>query len=140
MKGGTDLSTTRRPEFNIDEVKISAKMSLSIKQVALFEWFERDILNQGARWFKMKVWIGGDLKDHIVRFRNRPKMALNGFWTEVAFELDLEQRDLMHPTVVDWLIYLSPNELTFFLEEMRKLVHNFMPGLTVIPDGVYTKV
>ena len=140
MQNDTQLSTTRRPEFNIDEVKMTCKLSLSMTQIAVFEWFEREILNMGARWFKMPVWIGGDLVNYIVRMRGRPQMSLDGFWTDVSFELDLEQRDLMHPTVVQWLLYISPDELFWFLNEFHNLLHVKMPGLTIIPDGVYIKV
>ena len=140
MKGATNLPTVKRPEFNIDEVSITAKLSLSMSQIAVFEWFEREILNMGARWFSMPVWIGGDLKTYQVRFKGRPKFALNGFRTLVSFQLELEQRDLMHPQVVEWLLYMSPEELFFFLQEFHGMLHVTMPGLTIIPDGVYIKV
>lgn len=140
MKGATQLPTERRPELSIDEVTITGKCSLSISQSAVFEWFEREILNMGARWFKMPVWISGELKAYKVRFKSRPSFALNGLWTDATFELELEQRELMHPDVVNWLLYFSPDELFFFLENFHGMLHVTMPGLTIIPDGVYTKV
>ena len=140
MKGGTELPTARRPQFNIDEVEITAEMSLSMSQIVVFEWFEREILNRGGRWFKMPVWIGGSLKVYKVRFKTRPKMTLDGFWTNVSLQMELEQREFMHPTVVQWLQFLSPEEVFYFLDEFHPTIHTSMPGLTIIPDGVYIKV
>jgi hypothetical protein len=140
MKGGSKLSTVRRPEFFIDEVTMTCRMSLSYKQVAVFEWFEREVLNRGARWFKMQVWIGGDLVPYMVRFKTRPKFVLTGLWTAVSFELELENREFMHPTVVETLRVISPEELVSFLETLHDRLYVFMPGLTIIPDDVYTKI
>lgn len=124
MSGGTDLTTYRKPEFQIDEATITCQLSLDIKQQNVFEWFERDVLNHGTRWFRMPLWIGGVLKNHIVRFQQRPEAKLSGVWCDYTFKLDVEQRYTMDSTLVNWLTFLSPNDIYSMEASMEEAVSN----------------
>lgn len=132
LPGNGELTTYRKPEFNVDEATITCKLSLNPKQQNLFEWFERDVLNHGTRWFRMPVWIGGALRTHIVRFNERPQAALDGFWCSYTFKLDIEQRHIMDRTLLAWLTVLSPDDLFIVLDIISDMEEGM--GSLQVPD------
>ena len=80
----------------------------------------------------MPVWIGGALHNHIVRFKERPQAALDGFWCSYTFKLDIEQRRIMDRTVLAWLTVLSPDDLFI----VRDIISNMEEGMgsLQVPD------
>ena len=111
LKSATKLTTVRRPQFDIDEATIKARLYLDRIQQNHFEFFEREILNHGARWFRLPLWIGGVMNTHIVRLTKRPKITLDNFWCEVELEMEIENRVLMDKRLVAWLALLSPEDM-----------------------------
>lgn len=126
------ISSTRRPEWDVDEVTVTAKFYLNRKELNLFEWFERDVLNDGARWFKIPLWIGGAMHTQIARFKERPKITLNGFWTTVETKMEVENRAMMDKLLVAWLSLLSPDDMIYYSGVIKGVISG-MGDLTV-PD------
>lgn len=111
LKSATNITGVRKPQFDIDETTITASLYLDRKQQNLFEWFEREILNHGAHWFRLPLWIAGVMNTHIVRFTKRPKITLDGFWCTVDVEMETENRVLMDKALMAWLAVLSPEDM-----------------------------
>lgn len=131
-QSGTNLTSVRRPEFDIDEVSITAKFYLNRHELNLLEWFEREILNHGARWFTIPLWIGGKMVTQIVRFSERPKITLDGFWAEVSTKMDLENRAMMDKLLVGWLALLSPEDLQLYASIIKGIVNSM--STLLVPD------
>lgn len=140
LESQTSLNTEKRVDFAIDEVRISARMLLLPEEAARFEAFERDVLHQGCRWFRMPVWVAGELREYKVRFRGRPKATeVRGLHTIVTFTLDLEQRSLLDPDLVAWLLYLSPEELYRLADRLCFVMNVKVLGCTTVPPDVYRR-
>lgn len=131
-KTSAKLTSTRRPEWDVDECTLNAKFYLNRAELNLFEWFERDVLNNGARWFRIPLWIGGDMHTQIARFTERPKITLDNFWTSVETKMELENRAMMDKLLVAWLTLLSPEDMIYYSGIIQGVI-NGMGNLTV-PD------
>ena len=141
LPGAGKLSTVKRVAFTMDEARISARMVLDPKQAAFFERFERDTLNQGSRWFLLPVWIAGEVREYKARFRERPKLTeLSGLHSVYLFVLDLENRELLDPNLVAWLLYFSPRELYLFADRLCFVINTRPLGCTTVPADVYTSL
>ena len=132
LKSATKLTTVRLPQFDINEATITAKLYLNREQQNLFEWFEREILNHGARWFRLPLWISGVMNTHIVRFTKRPKIKLDGFWCEVDVEMETENRVLMDKKLVGWLALLSPEDLIAYRNTLLGIINSM--STLLVPD------
>ncbi|MDR2892968.1 MAG: hypothetical protein LBV80_07790 [Deltaproteobacteria bacterium] len=134
---GIDVPGVKRVDFEVDEVKITGRMILNPQEAGYFEAFERDVLNQGCRWFLLPVWISGELKEYKVRFKERPKLAeVRGKHSIYTFTLEMGQRSLWNQTVVGWLLTMSPAEIELFADKLHEIVHVKLPRASKLPDGL----
>lgn len=132
LKTATNLTSIRLPQFDIDETTITAKLYLDRTQQNVFEWFEREILNHGARWFKLPLWIGGVMNTHIARLTKRPKITLDNFWCSVDLEMEVENRVLMDKKLVGWLALLSPEDLLAYRNTILGVLNSM--STLLVPD------
>ena len=84
-----------RVEFRTDEAVAACALFLNALQSNWFEAFERGLLRQGTRWFRMDLWVGGQMIEHRVRFRERPQQSgRTGLeYARYTFQLDLFRRE-----------------------------------------------
>jgi hypothetical protein len=115
-----DIGTIYRVEFDTDETIATCTLFLNALQAKWFESFERDFLRQGSRWFKLKLWLGGELLEHTVRFRERPKLTAKDWeYSTYSLTLDVAKREgLMETFWVDVLIDIPP----FLLRELDEIL------------------
>jgi hypothetical protein len=113
VKTDMEVGSTFRVEFDTDETTASCSLFLNPFQSNWFEAFERSFLAQGSKWFIIPLWVGGQLVDHTVRFRERPKLtSKHGPYSTYAFTLDLSKReDLLSEGNVAIFIEIDPFEL-----------------------------
>ena len=106
IKTDMDIGTVRRVEFDTDETKLVCSLDLNREQLAWFEVFERDILRQGTIWFSMPIYISGEIQEHTVRLKERPKFGeVRGFYqTAVSLVLEIEKRKLMDKRFAEFLL------------------------------------
>lgn len=132
----TEAGTVVRKQFDADESEADCTLVLNPLQANWFEAFERDMLGQGTVWFNMPLWVGGEVENHLVRFKTRPKAgSLVGLHTSYSFTLSVAKRQLMNKAMAEMLYLYGPN---WFEEEMlltsswlHEILHIESPGLTV---------
>lgn len=124
-----------RAEFDVDEAVCQCKLILSPEEAAWFEAFERHLLKQGATWFRMPLWVSGQLSLHTVRFRERPKISrLVGLYTEYSFALDISVRNTLPKDYIEILLEYGPDALRAFSTRLHEILHVEAPGVTIIPN------
>jgi hypothetical protein len=108
-----EIGSLFRVEFDTDESTASCELFLNAIESNWFEGFERSVLYQGSKWFILPLWVGGQLLDHTVRFRERPRLTeKNGEYSTYAFKLDVSKRnDLMDGELIELLTEHDPEEL-----------------------------
>lgn len=109
-----EVGSILRVNFDTDETTLDCTLILNTMQAQWFEKFERDMLNQGAKWFQMPIQIAGCIEWHTVRFAQRPKAGnlIGPRHTTYTLKLDIQQRDLKICDEVEELLFcLSPNEI-----------------------------
>lgn len=134
----TETGNIVRRQFDTDEAEADCSLVLNQLQSNWFEAFERDMLGQGSTWFRMPLWVGGEIENHLVRFKTRPKAgSLIGLHTTYSFTLAVAKREIM-PLNVAWLLYQYGPD--FFTEDfipvsnrLHVILHVESPGLTNIP-------
>lgn len=136
-----DIGSQFRIEFDTDETTASCSVFLDPIQSDWFEAFERDALVQGSRWFYMPLWVGGQLTDHLVRFKTRPEMvAKSGESSQYNFELDVARRENLMDSGLVWILLMfSPKEWFDYTSRLHYILHILMPengGVTNIPEGL----
>lgn len=133
-----DIGSQFRIEFDTDETTASCSLVLDALQSNWFEAFERDLLMQGSRWFLMALWVGGQLTDHLVRFKARPEsIAKYGDHTRYSFQLDVSRREgLMSTGLVEILLIFSPYELLDYHDRLHRIVNFLMPGCSNVPEDL----
>lgn len=129
-----DIGTIKRVEFDTDENTVTCQLMLDTDELAWFEVFERDLLRQGSRWFLLPVLLGGDIQEHKVRIRGRPKFGqVHGRYMTVSLSLETEKRKLMDADLAELLLIFGPHELRAVSDRLHEVVHVEMPYVTSIP-------
>lgn len=94
-----DIGSLNRRNFDVDASTITCEMVLDDCQIAFFEAFENDLLQQGRIWFRMPLLLGGNIADYKVRFEGRPSYSdINAYYTKVTFSLFVGRK--MLPPVI----------------------------------------
>lgn len=130
-----EVGSIMRVEYDTDECTCDCTLILDRLQSSWFEAFERSILRQGARWFRMPLQFGGCIEWQTVRFSTRPKAnGLVGMHTTYTFTLDIECRDLpfKNDFIAGILLCLSFEEF-FDMTHSAELIIDKMPGWQVPP-------
>lgn len=134
-KTDMEIGARLRTEFDTDESTATCKLILSDFEAAWLETFEHKVLNQGTIWIEMPILTAGRVAQHVVRFKDRPKLtALQGLHGTYEFTLDIAARKLQSRDYAEVLIYYSPDELTLFSERLHHVLHVEMPGATTLPE------
>ena len=89
----TEVGAIIRPQFESDILVADCTLMLNRMQSAWFEAFEK-AMNGENRWFVFPVWYGGDLRDGVVMFRDRPKWTVEAKTTTYKFSLLVQKRSL----------------------------------------------
>ena len=113
-KTDMEVGSLIRVNYDTDESIIDCTLILDAVQSQWFEKFERDMLNQGTKWFQMPIQIAGCIEMHTVRFASRPKAGnlIGPRHTTYTLKLDLQKRDLkLCDEVLDLLLCVSPADL-----------------------------
>jgi hypothetical protein len=131
-----EIGSEVRSEFDTDECVATINLFLNPIQAKWFESFERGVLRQGARWFLFPLWVGGELLDHTVRFRERPKMgSLADGHVTCAFTLDVGRREgLFPPDITEILIHVSPEEIAPLADILQRVVNVDWPVALPFPE------
>ena len=140
----TEAGSIVRRQFDTDENEADCTLVLNPLQSNWFEAFERDMLGQGTVWFNMPLWVGGEIENHLVRFKTRPKAgSLIGLHTSYSFTLSVAKRQLMNEAMAELLYLYGPE---WFEENMlpissrlHEILHVESPGLTIfsLTKGVH---
>jgi len=135
-----EVGSVLRVEFDTDECVVSCNLLMNNLQANYFEKFERDKLNQGSKWFSFPLWIGGQLINHSVRFRERPQMVgKQGPFSEYSFTLDLAERlDFMPDWMGDLFEVFSPDFIIFVGNKLHFILHTILPKSSNVPDNIWT--
>ena len=133
----TESGNIIRRQFDTDENEADCSLVLNQLQSNWFEAFERDMLGQGSVWFYMPLWVGGELENHLVRFKTRPKAGnLVGLHTTYSFTLSVAKREIMPRNVAELLYQYGPDfftdDLMSIASRLHEILHVESPGLTVI--------
>ena len=132
----TESGNIVRKQFDTDENEADCTLILNPLQSNWFEAFERDMLGQGSVWFHMPLWVGGEIEDHLVRFKTRPKAGnLVGLHTSYSFTLTIAKRELMNEAMVELLYLYGPewvqNNIKKIATRLHEILHVESPGLTL---------
>ena len=134
-KTDMEIGARLRTEFDTDESTATCKLTLSDFEAGWLETFEHKVLAQGAIWIKMPIWSAGRVSQHVVRFKDRPKLTgLVGLHGTYEFTLDIAERNLLSRDYAEVLIDYSPELLMLFSERLHHVLHVEMPGATTLPE------
>lgn len=121
-KTDMEVGSVLRVNFDTDESTIDCTLVLNPIQAQWFEKFERDMLNQGAKWFQMPIWMAGCIETHTVRFAARPKAGnlIGARHTTYTLKLDLQKRDLkLCDEVLELLLCVNPADIVQTAQNLR---------------------
>lgn len=130
-KTDMEVGSVLRVNFDTDESTLDCNLICDVVQAQWFEKFERDMLNQGAKWFQMPIQIAGCIEWHTVRFAARPKAGnlIGPRHTTYTLKLDIQKRDLKLCTeVAELLLCITPIELVGTASRLR----DFWMGLKTL--------
>ncbi len=135
-KSDMEIGSVYRKEFDTDVTKCSCTLWLNELQSDFFEAFERDVLEQGAKWFEFPLLVGGQIEYHLVRFAERPKMnALIGKSDyEYSLSLTLSKRMIMNEELVKFLLAYPPDFIMNVSNKLHDVLHVQIPGTLDIPQ------
>ena len=109
----TEVGAILRPQFDSDVLIADCTLVLNRIQSAWFEAFEK-AMNQENLWFVFPVWYGGELRDGMVMFRDRPKWSVEALTTTYKFSLLVQKRSLeFNVCIMEMLDCWSPAEASF---------------------------
>lgn len=112
-KTDMEVGSVLRVNFDTDETTLNCQIILNPIQSQWFEMFERNMLNQGAKWFEMPIQIANCIEWHNVRFNTRPKVTIKAPKYQIySFRLDVEKREIaLCPELADFLYCVSPCDI-----------------------------
>lgn len=135
-KTDMEIGGINRVEFDTDEATANCQLTLDEFQAAWFEAFEANLLLQGSIWITMPIWVAGQLKEHVVMFKERPKISsVVGLHTVYSFVLQISKRDLMNADTAELLLYYIPQDIMDLSDRLNIVVNVTMPGVTILPDN-----
>jgi hypothetical protein len=123
--------------YDTDETVLNCDFVLKYDVLAFFEAFEKHILKQGSVWFRMPILTAGAIEQHIVRFKERPKISefMNGI-AVVSMALDVRER-VTWGVAETWLVYAFGLDSFLVVNRLHVVLHVETPGVTILPDDVY---
>jgi hypothetical protein len=135
-----EVGSTKRVEFDTDECIASCTLICDDFQSDFLETFERDLLKQGSRWFLIKLWLGGQLKQQAARFRDRPQITGKaGMYSTYSFTLDVSKRDgLMDSGSAELLLIYGPDFINQAVNRLHYILHIEAPKVTTTPENIWT--
>lgn len=113
-KTDMEVGSILRVNYDTDETTLDCTLILNAVQSQWFEQFERDVLHQGAQWFRMPIQIAGCIEWHTVRFASRPKAGslIGVTHTTYTLRLDIDRRDLkLCPEILQFMLCVSPQDI-----------------------------
>ena len=128
-----EVGSVIRVNFDTDETVVTCTLILSQIQSAWFEQFERHVLIQGSRWFKMPLQSSGVVGWHTVRFKSRPKATAYGpMHTSYSLTLELEKRpDVLCPQLVEFITCASPDALCRTSSALTQGLHKVVSEIEI---------
>lgn len=123
-----EVGSVLRVSFDSDETAVTCTLLCNALQAAWFEVFERDVLSNGSRWFRVPLQSGGAINWHTARLAARPKVhqLMGAFHTAYQLQLDLERRELEMPgALAELFTGISPDDLLPVCDAVKM----FMDGL-----------
>jgi hypothetical protein len=128
-----DIGTVTRVEFPTDETTANCTLFLDELQASWFEALEHEKLKQGSLWIRMRLWVAGHLKEHVVRFRDRPKLSSKtGGHSTYTFTLEVEKRfGMMDGELFDLLLDWDPYIIGRASDRLHFLLHVWLPGIII---------
>lgn len=133
-KSDMEIGGIVRNEFDTDETRLSCRLVLDQGQAQFFEAFQKQILKTGTRWFELSLWIAGELKTHLVRFSEHPKLeSIMGLHTVYSLSLQVSRRHLLPEWVTEILLKYNPRDLRRWSARLHIVLHEEMPGTLVVP-------
>jgi hypothetical protein len=132
-KAEMEMGSRYRVLFDTDETVLNCNFILAHEQLAFFEAFEKHLLKQGTLWFKMPILTAGNIAQHTVRFRERPRVGdFKDGYAVVSMVLDVSERNTFGEAEI-WLLYeLGPEIFTSF-NRLHEVLHVEAPGVTNLP-------
>jgi hypothetical protein len=115
-----EIGSVTRVEFNTDETVANCSLFCNPMQSDWFEAFERDVLIQGSIWYKTPLWVGGKLIEHVIRFKDRPKLTNKlGSYSTYSFKLEIAWREGLLSK--EWVLFFLEHDPLMFLAFEGKL-------------------
>lgn len=140
-KTDMEMGGIYRVEFDTDECTCQCSLVLDRDQAAWFETFERDVLKQGSVWFELPLWIGGQVKRHVVRMQDRPRAGeLIGLHTTYTLTLDVRERNLMSEDEAEGLLEYPPGQMRKFDDVLHHIVNEMMPEFTLLSFPLFPEI
>ena len=129
----TEVGAILRPQFDSDTLIADCTLVLNRMQSAWFEAFEK-AMNQEGLWFVFPVWYGGDLRDGVVMFKDRPKWTVDALTTTYKFTVLVQKRSLeIAPCIMEMLECWTPAETLGVSAGVAETV-NSLNGVTIIGE------
>lgn len=133
-KSDMEIGGILRNEFDTDETRLQCRLVLDPDQAAFFEAFQKQILKSGTVWFELPILIGGEIKNHIVRFAEHPKLeSLMGVHAFYSLNLQIDRRILMPEWLTEILLWISPVTLRWLSNRLHEILHIQIPGTLDVP-------
>ena len=135
-KAEMEIGSRYRVLYDTDETVLNCDFVLKYADLAFFEAFEKHILKQGSVWFQMPILTAGAIEQHIVRFKDRPKMSefRNGI-AIVSMVLDLQER-VTYGEAETWVLYQFGVEILTVASRLHEVLHVEAPGVTILPTDL----
>ena len=129
-----EVGSVLRVNYDTDETTLNCTLILNPFQVAWFESFEHSVLSQGSRWFEMPIQTGGDISNHTVRMKSRPKYGqFIGRYTTVTLQLDVEKRNIICGGLAQMLLCMGPQDIISLHSKVHKVVNETVSSIQ-LPD------
>lgn len=129
----TEVSAIVRPQFDSDILIADCTLVLNRMQAAWFEAFEK-AMNHENLWFIFPVWYGGEIRDGMVMFKDRPKWTVEAYTTTYKFSLLVQKRSFeFSPCITEMLACWTCDEVLAVSEGVADAVV-FLNGTTIIGD------
>lgn len=130
-----EVGSILRVNFDTDETTVTCSLILNEIQAAWFENFERAVLAQGSRWFKIPLQSSGKVLWHTARFKSRPKASTYGpRYTTYSLTLEIEKRpEVLCPQLIAFITCASPDALCKSASDLTHGLHDYAAAIE-LPD------
>lgn len=129
-----DSGETRvRRRFTQTNSPLTFNVQLDADELAIFKYFFKEVLTNGARWFNMPTLDGQDYRINLVRFQpgNAPAVTPVGYRTyTVAMNLIVRELTQIDQSTYEYFTTLGFKSARVLSEAVTKFVNQVYPEIS----------